>query len=97
MAIKQALGEHAYNIPISSTKSMTGHILGATAAAEAIFAVKAIEDNFVPPTINLENPDPDCDLDYIPLVGRDVQVNHVLSNSFGFGGHNTTVVISRYQ
>lgn len=97
LAIKLALGEHAYNIPVSSTKSMTGHILGATAAAEAIFAVKAIEDNFVPPTTNLENPDPDCDLDYVPLVGREVEVNHVLSNSFGFGGHNTTVVISRYQ
>ncbi len=97
LAIKVALGEHAYNIPISSTKSMTGHILGATAAAEAIFSVKAIQDNFVPPTTNLDNPDPECDLDYIPNVGRDVQVDHVLSNSFGFGGHNTTIVISRYQ
>lgn len=97
LAIKVALGEHAYNIPVSSTKSMTGHILGATAAAEAIFSVKAIQDNFVPPTTNLENPDPECDLDYIPNVGRDVQVDHVLSNSFGFGGHNTTIVISRYQ
>lgn len=97
MAIKQALGEQAYNIPISSTKSMTGHILGATAAAEAIFSVKAIEDNFVPPTINLEHPDPECDLDYTPLVGKEHEINHVLSNSFGFGGHNTTVVISRYQ
>lgn len=97
LAIKLALGEHAYNIPISSTKSMTGHILGATAAAEAIFAVKAIEDNFVPPTTNLNNPDPECDLDYTPNVGKDHPIDHVLSNSFGFGGHNTTVVISRYQ
>lgn len=97
LAIKLALGEHAYNIPISSTKSMTGHILGATAAAEAIFAVKAIEDNFVPPTTNLDNPDPDCDLDYTPNVGKDHPIDHVLSNSFGFGGHNTTVVISRYH
>ena len=97
LAIKLALGEHAYNIPISSTKSMTGHILGATAAAEAIFAVKAIEDNFVPPTTNLDNPDPECDLDYTPNVGKSHPIDHVLSNSFGFGGHNTTVVISRYQ
>jgi len=97
LAIKLALGEQAYNVPVSSTKSMTGHILGATAAAEAIFAVKAIEDNFVPPTTNLENPDPECDLDYVPNVGREVEVNHVMSNSFGFGGHNTTVIISRYQ
>lgn len=97
LAIKLALGEQAYNIPVSSTKSMTGHILGATAAAEAIFSVKAIEDNFVPPTTNLENPDPECDLDYTPIVGKEKEINHVLSNSFGFGGHNTTVVISRYQ
>lgn len=97
LAIKLALGEQAYNIPISSTKSMTGHILGATAAAEAIFAVKAIEDNFVPPTTNLQNPDPECDLDYTPNVGKSHPIDHVLSNSFGFGGHNTTVVISRYQ
>lgn len=97
LAIKLALGEQAYHIPISSTKSMTGHILGATAAAEAIFAIKAIEDSFVPPTINLETPDPECDLDYTPQIGRDHPIDHVLSNSFGFGGHNTAVVISRYD
>ncbi|MCE2470544.1 MAG: beta-ketoacyl-ACP synthase II [Anaerolineae bacterium] len=96
LAIKQALGEDAYTIPISSTKSMTGHILGATAAAEAIFSVKALQDNFIPPTINLETPDPDCDLDYTPKVGVAQPMQHVLSNSFGFGGHNTAVVISRY-
>ena len=96
LAIKLAFGEQAYNVPISSTKSMTGHILGATAATEAIFAVKAIEDNFVPPTINLETADPQCDLDYTPLTGKAHQIDHVLSNSFGFGGHNTAVVISRY-
>ena len=96
LAIKQALGEDAYTIPISSTKSMTGHILGATAAAEAIFSVKALQDNFIPPTINLETPDPDCDLDYTPKVGVAKPMKHVLSNSFGFGGHNTAVVISRY-
>ncbi len=97
LAIKLALREQAYNVPISSTKSMTGHILGATAATEAVFAIKAIEDNFIPPTINLDTPDPDCDLDYTPKVGKSKHVDHVLSNSFGFGGHNTAVVISRYQ
>lgn len=97
LAIKQALAEEAYNIPISSTKSMTGHILGATAAAEAIFSVKALQDNFIPPTINLDRPDPDCDLDYTPHVGVARELEHVLSNSFGFGGHNTAVVISRYH
>ena len=96
LAIKLALGEDAYHAPISSTKSMTGHILGATAATEAIFAIKAIEDNFIPPTINLDNPDPECDLDYTPNAGVARQLDHVLSNSFGFGGHNTAVVISRY-
>ena len=96
LAIKQALGKEAYNIPISSTKSMTGHILGATAAAEAIFSVKALLDNYIPPTINLETPDPECDLNYTPNVGVATPMQHVLSNSFGFGGHNTAVVISRY-
>ena len=96
LAIKHALGEVAYQIPISSTKSMTGHILGATAAAEAIFSIKALHDNFIPPTLNLENPDPECDLDYTPLVGMERPLQHVLSNSFGFGGHNTAVVLSRY-
>ncbi len=96
LAIKEALGEEAYNVPISSTKSMTGHILGATAAAEAIFSVMALQDNFIPPTINLETPDPDCDLNYTPHVGVSQPMQHVLSNSFGFGGHNTAVVISRY-
>ncbi len=97
LAIKLALGEDAYTIPISSTKSMTGHILGATAAAEAIFCIKALQDNFIPPTINLENPDPECDLNYTPLVGVEKPLQHVLSNSFGFGGHNTAVLLSRYQ
>ncbi len=97
LAIKQALGETAYSIPISSTKSMTGHILGAAAAAEAIFSIKALHDNFIPPTINLENADPECDLDYTPNIGVARPLEHVLSNSFGFGGHNTAVVISRYR
>ncbi len=97
LAIKQALGEDAFQIPISSTKSMTGHILGATAAAEAIFSVRALQDNFIPPTINLDTPDPECDLDYTPHIGVARPIDHVLSNSFGFGGHNTAVVISRYD
>ena len=96
LAIKQALGEDAYTVPISSTKSMTGHILGATAAAEAIFSIKALHEGFIPPTINLETPDPECDLNYTPNVGVAKKLDHVMSNSFGFGGHNTAVVISRY-
>ncbi|MCA9913015.1 MAG: beta-ketoacyl-ACP synthase II [Anaerolineae bacterium] len=96
-AIKAALGEVAYNIPISSTKSMTGHMLGAAGAAEAIFGIMAVRDNFVPPTINLDHPDPDCDLDYIPKVGREKEVKHVLSNAFGFGGHNAVLVVSEFE
>jgi 3-oxoacyl-[acyl-carrier-protein] synthase II len=96
-AIKAALGEVAYDIPISSTKSMTGHMLGAAGAAEAIFGIMALQDNFIPPTINLDEPDPDCDLDYIPKVGREKEVNHVMSNAFGFGGHNAVLVVSRYK
>ncbi len=96
-AIKKALGEVAYDTPISSTKSMTGHMLGAAGAAEAIFSIMALQENFVPPTINLDEPDPECDLDYIPKVGRAVEVNHVMSNAFGFGGHNAVLVMSRYD
>ena len=96
-AIKLALGEQAYKIPISSTKSMTGHMLGAAGAIEALFSILAICDNMVPPTINLDTPDPDCDLDYIPNVARSQKVDHAMSNSFGFGGHNTVLVVSRYD
>lgn len=97
MAIKKALGEDAYAIPVSSTKSMTGHMLGAAGAAEAVFSIMAIRDNFAPPTINYEEADPDCDLDYIPNVGRALQINHVMSNAFGFGGHNAVLIMSRYK
>lgn len=97
MAMKQALGEVAYDIPISGTKSMTGHMLGATGAVEAIFSLLSIRDNFVPPTINLDTPDPECDLDYTPHVGKSHSINHVMSNSFGFGGHNAVLIISRYN
>lgn len=94
-AIKTVFGEHAYQVPISSTKSMTGHLLGAAGALEALICVKAIQENLLPATINYETPDPLCDLDYIPNTPRAVNVNHVISNSFGFGGHNATIILSR--
>lgn len=96
-AIKTVFNDDAYNIPISSTKSMTGHLLGAAGALEAIICVKALSDGVLPPTINYKTPDPECDLDYIPNKARHVLVDHAMSNSFGFGGHNATIIISRYQ
>ena len=96
-AIKTVFGEQAYQIPISSTKSMTGHLLGASGAVEAVFSVMAIRDGIIPPTINYETPDPVCDLDYVPNQPRKVSPKHVMSNSFGFGGHNATLVISRFE
>ncbi|MEO8607246.1 MAG: beta-ketoacyl-ACP synthase II [Chloroflexota bacterium] len=95
-AIKTIFGERAYDLPISSTKSMTGHLLGAAGAIEAMFSILAIRDNFAPPTINLEFPDPECDLDYIPNCGREVPIDHVMSYSAGFGGHNAVLVFSRF-
>ena len=95
-AIKKVFGEHAYQIPVSSTKSMTGHLLGASGAVEAIFSVLAIKESVIPPTINLETPDPDCDLDYVPNEARRQPVRAVLSNSFGFGGHNATLIFKKY-
>ena len=95
-AIKSVFGERAYDIPLSSTKSVTGHMLGAAGSVEAIFSVKSILNNFVPPTINLNTPDPDCDLNYTPNVGVSHPVNIVMSNSFGFGGHNAVLIIGRY-
>jgi 3-oxoacyl-[acyl-carrier-protein] synthase II len=96
-AIKTVLGEAAYNIPISSTKSMTGHLLGAAGAIEALFCLKVINEGIIPPTINYEHPDPECDLDYVPNTARQKQVDVVMSNSFGFGGHNAVVIFRRYQ
>lgn len=93
-AIKLALGEDAYRVPISSTKSMTGHLLGAGGALEAAFCVMALENNLIPPTINLHNQDEECDLDYTPLKRRDQEINVVVSNSFGFGGHNSVLVLA---
>jgi 3-oxoacyl-[acyl-carrier-protein] synthase II len=95
-AIKLALGEDAYRIPVSSTKSMTGHMLGAAGVVEAVVCVQAINHGIVPPTINYEFPDPDCDLDYVPNVAREVKVRTAMSNSFGFGGHNATVILRAY-
>jgi beta-ketoacyl-acyl-carrier-protein synthase II len=96
-AIKAAFGETAYDIPISSTKSMTGHMMGATGALEAIFCVQAIREGVVPPTIHYQTPDPDCDLDYIPNQARQRPVRVALSNSFGFGGHNAVLAFRQFS
>ncbi len=96
-AIKTIFGEHAYRVPISSTKSMTGHLLGASGAVEAVACVQALKNNILPPTINYEIPDPACDLDYVPNTARPASPQHIMSNSFGFGGHNATLIISRFD
>ncbi|MGE7217056.1 beta-ketoacyl-ACP synthase II [Priestia koreensis] len=97
MAIKEVFGEYAQKVAISSTKSMTGHLLGAAGGVEAIFSIKAIEDSMIPPTINYVTPDPECDLDYVPNKARKQEVKAVLSNSLGFGGHNATIVFKKYE
>lgn len=95
MAIKRAFGESAYKIPVSSTKSMIGHLLGAAGAVESLICLLALRDGKLPPTINYDNPDPECDLDYVPNVARDVNIDYALSNSFGFGGHNVSLVFGK--
>jgi 3-oxoacyl-[acyl-carrier-protein] synthase II len=96
-AVKQVFGEHAYKVPMSSTKSMTGHGMGATAAMEALFSVLAIRDQVAPPTMNLNEPDPECDLDYVPNQARQMPISCVMSNSFGFGGHNVSLIFKRFD
>ena len=96
-AIKTAFGDYAYKVPISSTKSMTGHLIGCAGAAESAFCVLAIQHGVIPPTINLNNPDPECDLDYVPNVARQAKITTALTNSFGFGGHNSVLVFRQYS
>jgi 3-oxoacyl-[acyl-carrier-protein] synthase II len=96
LAIKQVFGEHAYKVPVSSNKSMMGHLIAAAGAVELIISIMTIRNGIIPPTINYETPDPNCDLDYVPNVAREKQVDHVLSNSFGFGGQNVSLIISRF-
>ncbi len=95
-ALKRALGETVYTIPVSSTKSMTGHLLGGGAAIEAVFSIMAIRENFIPPTIHLDEPDPTCDLNYVPEAGCQHEVRYAMSNAFGFGGHNAVVIFGEY-
>src|SRR5699024_12591820 len=97
LAIKHVFGEHAKKLAVSSTKSMTGHLLGAAGGVEGVISVKAIDDGIIPATINYETPDPDCDLDYVPNESRKQDVNVVMSNSFGFGGHNACLVFKKYE
>jgi 3-oxoacyl-[acyl-carrier-protein] synthase II len=95
-AIKKVFGEHAQKLLISSSKSMTGHMLGGTGAVEAVYSTLAIRDGKVPPTINLDNPDPECDLNYVPNKAVEIPLKKVISNSFGFGGTNATLAFSTY-
>ena len=96
-AVKQVFGEHARKLGISSTKSMTGHLLGAAGGIEAVATVKAIENGIMPPTINLENPDPECDLDYVPNQARKKDIEVAMSNNMGFGGHNASLVFKKFH
>jgi 3-oxoacyl-[acyl-carrier-protein] synthase II len=95
-AIKTVFGEAAYQTPVSSTKSMTGHLLGAAGALEAAICVRVLQEGLLPPTINYESPDPECDLDYVPNQSRRKTIRHLMSNSFGFGGHNAAVILSQF-
>jgi 3-oxoacyl-[acyl-carrier-protein] synthase II len=96
-AIKKAFGDHAYKVAVSSTKSMTGHLLGAAGGVEAVICGLTISNSLIAPTINLDNPDPECDLDYVPNTAREAKVDIAMSNSFGFGGHNATIILKRFE
>jgi 3-oxoacyl-[acyl-carrier-protein] synthase II len=96
-AIKQVLGQHAYKVPVSSTKSVTGHLLGASGGVELIATALAIHNGILPPTANLDEPDPDCDLDYVPNTAREATIRNGMSNSFGFGGHNACILIGKLR
>ena len=96
-AIKAALGEYAYQVPISSSKSMTGHMMGATGALELIFCIQSLKEGILPPTIHYDTPDPECDLDYIPNKAREKKIDLAISNAFGFGGHNAVLAVRRYS
>jgi len=96
LAVKRVFGEQAYQVPISSTKSVTGHLLGASGSLEAVLCARVLAEGILPPTVNYETPDPDCDLDYVPNTSRKAAPRHVMSNSFGFGGHNATLILSQY-
>ena len=97
IAVKKAFGDHAHKLSMSSTKSMTGHLLGAAGGIEAAFSIMAISESAVPPTINLENPDPDCDLDYVPNLAKRGRVPVAMSNSLGFGGHNASLLFKEFN
>jgi 3-oxoacyl-[acyl-carrier-protein] synthase II len=96
LAIKEVFHDHAYKLAISSTKSMTGHLLGGAGGIETVFTALTISDGVMPPTINHENPDPECDLDYVPNVKRQAAVKYAMTNSFGFGGTNASLILSKY-
>jgi 3-oxoacyl-[acyl-carrier-protein] synthase II len=97
LIIKNVFGDHAKNLPVSGTKSMTGHSIGAVSAMEVATVAKSIEEQYIPPTVNYEYPDPDCDLDYVPNVGRDINLDYAISNAFGFGGKNSILVFAKHQ
>jgi 3-oxoacyl-[acyl-carrier-protein] synthase II len=96
-AVKTVFGEHAYDMPMSSTKSMTGHLLGAAGAVEAVICLQALQTGLMPPTINYQTPDPECDLDYVPNTARAKNLRYIMSNSFGFGGHNACAIFGKYN